>query len=69
MERVLKENYPKDVTKKNLTAEEMSEFYKGFLDRKLSSHANYNLQWQIRNIKLVLLSLAVSMEKIFHMKR
>jgi len=57
-----------DKAKTNLTAEEMSEFYKDFLDRKLSSHKAYNLEWQARNFKLVCLSVAVAIENLFRRK-
>jgi len=65
VERYSKEKYPLETNKKNLSADEMSEFYKSFLDRKLADHSTYNLQWQIRNFKIVCLSIAVSLEKLF----
>ena len=64
VERYSKEKYPLETNKKNLSADEMSEFYKSFLDRKLADHSTYNLQWQIRNFKIVCLSIAVSLEKL-----
>ena len=64
VERYKKEKYPLETNKKNLSADEMSEFYKSFLDRKLADHSTYNLQWQIRNFKIVCLSIAVSLEKL-----
>ena len=64
--RVVKEKHPLETSdKRSLSADEMSEFYKAFLDKKLSEHATYNKQWQARNFKLVALSLAVAVEKAF----
>ena len=64
MARVVREKHPLETSdKRNLSAEEMSEFYKSFLDMKLAEHAAYNREWQARNFKLVALSLAVAVEK------
>ena len=66
MARVVKEKHPLETSdKRSLSAEEMSEFYKSFLDKKLAEHAVYNWQWQTRNFKLVALSIAVAVEKAF----
>ena len=66
VKKVLKERYPNDVSKTSLNAEEMSEFYKDFLDQKWSSHIKYNLEWQKRNFTLIFLSILVGAEKIKH---
>ena len=57
--KVLKKRYPNDNTKTTLNADEMSEFYKEFLDRKWSSHLQFNIEWQRRNFTIVFLSMLV----------
>ncbi|XP_023012321.1 cytochrome c oxidase assembly factor 8 [Leptinotarsa decemlineata] len=52
--------------KRQLTADEMSEFYKKFLDENLSSHMKYNREWYKRNFTLLILSLLVNLEKSIH---
>lgn len=48
-----------------LSADEMSVFYKDFLDRKHQEHVEYNRQWQKRNLKIAGLSFMVSLEGLF----
>lgn len=50
--------------KNNLTNEEMSEFYTQFLNDKWMSHLRYNYEWQKRNFKIAVLSIAVAAQKI-----
>lgn len=47
-----------------LTAEEMSVFYKSFLDKNWRSHLTYNWEWYKRNALLVLLHLRVNLERL-----
>ncbi|VEN38402.1 unnamed protein product [Callosobruchus maculatus] len=49
--------------KKQLTADEMSEFYKRFLDDTWQTHLAYNMEWYKRNFTLLFLSLWVSLER------
>ncbi|KAK9880096.1 hypothetical protein WA026_008611 [Henosepilachna vigintioctopunctata] len=49
--------------KHQLTAEEMSEFYKRFLDENWKIHMDYNFQWYKKNFTLLFLALRVSIEK------
>lgn len=46
-----------------LTADEMSIFYKQFLDKNRESHFNYNIAWYTRNIKILFLGIAVRISK------
>ncbi|CAH0556022.1 unnamed protein product [Brassicogethes aeneus] len=48
---------------KQLTADEMSEFYKSFLDKNWRNHVNYNVEWYRKNFTLLFLALRVSIEK------
>ncbi|XP_018335542.1 APOPT family protein CG14806, mitochondrial [Agrilus planipennis] len=50
--------------KSNLTPDEMSEFYKSFLDKNWETHVNYNFEWYKRNFSILLLSLRVYLEDI-----
>lgn len=54
----------KDQAERQLTADEMSEFYKQFLDKNWKLHLDYNVQWYKINFTLLYLSLRVCIEKI-----
>ncbi|XP_076291034.1 cytochrome c oxidase assembly factor 8 isoform X2 [Lasioglossum baleicum] len=43
--------------KTSITADDMSVFYKQFLDRNWRTHLNYNIAWYKRNIELLLLEI------------
>ncbi|XP_032679824.1 cytochrome c oxidase assembly factor 8 [Odontomachus brunneus] len=49
--------------KMTLTADEMSVFYKQFLDKNWKSHFNYNIAWYKKNIKILFLGIAVGICK------
>ncbi|KAL3269819.1 hypothetical protein HHI36_008877 [Cryptolaemus montrouzieri] len=49
--------------KRQLTVEEMSEFYKKFLDENWRIHLDYNFKWYKKNFTLLFMSLKVSIEK------
>ncbi|KAB7498541.1 Apoptogenic protein 1, mitochondrial [Armadillidium nasatum] len=53
---------------KSLTAEEMSVFYKSFLDENLRTHSQYNKEWYKRNFKNLYLAFLIVLEKIFKRK-
>ncbi|RZB77456.1 dolichyl-diphosphooligosaccharide--protein glycosyltransferase subunit 1-like, partial [Asbolus verrucosus] len=42
--------------KRQLTADEMSEFYKNFLDKHWETHLRYNFEWYTRNFALLFLA-------------
>ncbi|XP_029162778.1 APOPT family protein CG14806, mitochondrial [Nylanderia fulva] len=50
--------------KKELTADDMSVFYKQFLDKNWQSHFNYNLAWYKRNIKILFYGIAAKISKL-----
>ena len=66
--KVLKEKYENDVTKTTISAEEMSVYYKKFLDSKWKAHIDYNLEWQKRNFSILFLAFRVQLESIFQRK-
>ncbi|KAL3873067.1 hypothetical protein ACJMK2_036226 [Sinanodonta woodiana] len=52
------------VTNITLTPDEMSEFYKKFLDDNYQAHKNYNWEWYKKNISLTWLTLKVNLLNI-----
>lgn len=50
--------------KTTLTADEMSVFYKYFLDKNWKLHLDYNISWYKKNFKLLLLELRVKISKL-----
>ncbi|CAG4906821.1 unnamed protein product [Colias eurytheme] len=65
-ENYLKNNLPEG--KSSLTADEMSVFYKAFLDKNWKTHINYNIEWYKKNITLLGLSIRVKLRRIFRIK-
>merc|ERR1712043_130597 len=63
-QKIIKERYPNDASKTSLNAEEMSEFYKDFLDRNWSAHFHYNVEWQKRNFTIVFLSVLAGIQNV-----
>jgi len=47
-----------------LTADDMSVFYKQFLDKNWQSHFNYNIAWYKRNIKILFFGIASKISKL-----
>lgn len=61
-----REAYKKCLAEKGVsaaTADQMSEFYKDFLDRNWKTHLTYNFEWYKRNISIVRLMLNVNVYK------
>ena len=46
-----------------LTADEMSVFYKSFLDKYWKVHMWYNVEWYKRNVLLLRLALQVKIDR------
>ncbi|XP_063821454.1 COA8 family protein CG14806, mitochondrial [Ostrinia nubilalis] len=65
-EEYLKNNLPEG--KQNLTADEMSVFYKAFLDKNWKAHLSYNKEWYKKNITLLGLALQIKIRKLFRIK-
>ncbi|KAF5269708.1 hypothetical protein FQA39_LY08631 [Lamprigera yunnana] len=64
-ESFIKLNVDRDSNKQTLTADEMSEFYKKFLDDSWKTHVEYNLKWYKRNFLMLYLAFRVSLEKMY----
>uniref|UniRef100_A0A2A4JI94 Apoptogenic protein 1, mitochondrial n=1 Tax=Heliothis virescens TaxID=7102 RepID=A0A2A4JI94_HELVI len=65
-EEYVKNNMPAD--KQNLTADEMSVFYKAFLDKNWKLHLKYNSEWYKKNYALLGLAIKVKVMKLFRFK-
>ncbi|XP_034176140.1 cytochrome c oxidase assembly factor 8 [Osmia lignaria lignaria] len=50
--------------KESITADDMSVFYKEFLDKNWQTHLNYNIAWYKRNLKLLFLEIRVRLTKL-----
>ncbi|XP_072376298.1 COA8 family protein CBG23705, mitochondrial [Diabrotica undecimpunctata] len=48
---------------KQITPDEMSEFYKRFLDENWKTHVIYNKEWYIRNLNILWYSIGTHIEK------
>ncbi|CAG9817362.1 unnamed protein product [Phaedon cochleariae] len=53
--------------KRQLSADEMSEFYKRFLDENWLTHIRYNNEWYKKNLTMLFLALKVSLERYLGM--
>jgi hypothetical protein len=62
---VLKERYPSEWDKTNVSADKMSEFYRTFLNQQWKKHLDFNVEWQKRNAHVLFLSAAVALESLF----
>ncbi|XP_041977010.1 COA8 family protein CG14806, mitochondrial [Aricia agestis] len=65
-EDYLKKNLPEGKT--NLTADEMSVFYKAFLDKNWKAHLDYNKEWYKKNVTLLGLAIQVKIQRLLGMK-
>ncbi|CAB3234756.1 unnamed protein product [Arctia plantaginis] len=65
-EDYVKKNLPAD--KQNLTADEMSVFYKAFLDKNWKLHLNYNMEWYKKNFTLLKLALRIKLMRLLRLK-
>ena len=64
VKKILEEKYPNEKSKSTINAQEMSEFYKTFLDAQWKSHIDYNVEWQKRNFQILFLAYRVKLEGI-----
>ncbi|XP_074640025.1 COA8 family protein CBG23705, mitochondrial-like [Tubulanus polymorphus] len=58
-------HFNSDGTKRTLTADEMSEFYRSFLRENHKNHLAYNWEWYKKTIGLLMPAIKCNMEKIF----
>lgn len=50
--------------KDSVTADEMSIFYKQFLDKNWKIHLAYNISWYKQNIRILILEIRVRLSKM-----
>nr|XP_061798615.1 cytochrome c oxidase assembly factor 8-like [Nerophis lumbriciformis] len=51
--------------RRTLSSEEMSVFYKSFLDKNRVRHANYNREWYRRNLSITFLMARVALDNLW----
>ncbi|XP_039968215.1 COA8 family protein CG14806, mitochondrial isoform X2 [Bactrocera neohumeralis] len=51
-------------TNGEVTADEMSEFYKAFLDKNKENHFRYNFSWYLKNFEMLKLAFRVSVVRV-----
>ncbi|KAG9336597.1 hypothetical protein JZ751_002944 [Albula glossodonta] len=56
-------------SKRTLNSEDMAVFYKDFLDKNCTKHANYNKEWYKRNFTITLLMGRVALHKAWRRLR
>uniref|UniRef100_A0A0P4WGC8 Apoptogenic protein 1, mitochondrial n=1 Tax=Scylla olivacea TaxID=85551 RepID=A0A0P4WGC8_SCYOL len=59
----LRQKYGDSTGKQTLTSDEMSKFYKSFLDKHLDMHREYNKEWYKKNVKNLFLSARVWLQQ------
>ncbi|XP_033736198.1 cytochrome c oxidase assembly factor 8-like [Pecten maximus] len=67
LKRRLEEKHKAGIDSETLSAEEMSVFYKEFLDNNYNMHRKYNREWYWKNFTLLWPALKLNMDKF--MKR
>merc|ERR1712168_157264 len=65
IKNILKAKYKDQPDKTTISAEEMSVFYKDFMNRRWAAHVDYNKEWQIRNWTIIFLTARVWLENLF----
>ena len=62
---ILKTKYPNEQDKTTLSADEMSIFYRDFMNKHWKSHLDYNKEWQRRNWTIIWLMFKVKLQSVF----
>lgn len=52
-----------------ISADDMSKFYKYFLDKNRKIHIMYNISWYLKNIDILLLATMVKIEALYRKLR
>ncbi|EDW06490.2 COA8 family protein CG14806, mitochondrial [Drosophila mojavensis] len=52
-----------------ISADQMSVFYKSFLDKNRRIHIMYNISWYLKNFEMLTLAFAVEVEKLLNRLR
>ena len=65
IKHILETKYPDEPDKTTLSADEMSIFYREFMNKQWASHLQYNKDWQRRNWSIIALMARVNIQKFF----
>ena len=68
IKNILETEYPDEPDKTTLSADEMSLFYRDFMNQNWKNHLEYNTEWQKRNWKIIWLMLKVQCENLLKRK-
>ena len=66
---ILSTKYASEPDKTTLSADEMSTFYRDFMNKNWSSHLEYNKEWQRRNWNIIWLMFRVKVESLLKYKK
>ena len=69
IKHILETKYPDEPDKTTLSADEMSLFYRDFMNQHWRNHLEYNKEWQRRNWTIIWLMFKVTLEKILSRKK
>jgi len=64
IKNILETKYPDEPDKSTLSADEMSQFYREFMNRQWKGHVEYNKEWQKRNWTIIFLSARVKLQRL-----
>eukprot|EP00091_Calanus_sinicus_P025506 TRINITY_DN976_c0_g1_i1.p1 TRINITY_DN976_c0_g1~~TRINITY_DN976_c0_g1_i1.p1 ORF type:complete len:175 (-),score=48.11 TRINITY_DN976_c0_g1_i1:23-547(-) len=65
IKNILETQYPGQTDKSTLTADEMSIFYREFMNKQWKNHLEYNKEWQKRNWSIIGLMARVKLQTLF----
>ena len=65
IKNILETKYPGQTDKSTLSADEMSIFYREFMNKQWENHMEYNKQWQKRNWSIIGLMARVKLQNLF----
>merc|ERR1712227_1002435 len=68
IKEILRAKYPNEPDKTTLSADEMSIFYREFMNKHWRNHLDYNKEWQKRNWSIIWLMLRVRLQNFLQRK-
>ena len=68
IKKILETKYPEQLDKTTLSADEMSIFYREFMNKQWSNHLEYNKEWQKRNWSIIGLMARLKLNNFFRFK-
>ena len=64
IKNILETKYPSQTDKTTLSADEMSIFYREFMNKQRKNHLEYNKEWQKRNWTIIGLMARVKVQNL-----